>query len=538
MTLSAALSDGSALPSWLVFDAQSASFSGTPLNAEGLSYAIRVTATDNSGESVDSVFTLSVGDSLLGTSGADTLIGTPGNDSIDGLSGADTLLGGAGDDSLQGWTGDDVLNGGAGDDWLQGYNGDDVYEFDLGWGQDTISNNDYLSSTDTIRFGTGIAASDISVSREVDSLHLTHVSTGDNVELVEYFRLSAFAVDAIEFADGTIWDQAAIKAMFPVATEGDDDLIGDFNHETIDGLGGNDTIDGHTGDDTLLGGAGDDSLQGGYGDDVLNGGTGDDWLQGRNGDDTYQFDLGWGQDQINNYDYHSSSVDKVVFGTGISASDISVSRIGNNLHLTHVSGGDNVQVTSYFSSAASSIDQVEFADGTIWDQAELDLMAATSGNDTLVGTNGVNYLDALSGDDILTGAAGNDILLGGIGDDIYQFSPGDGLDLINDTAGVDAINYSGVDYDQLWLWQDSDDLRIGVRDTSDWITVKDWYLTGSDNIEAINSIDDSFTLVETQVQQLVQAMAIFDVQAAGNLNVSQADVDSVQSAIAVAWSTT
>ena len=92
-----------------------------------------------------------------------------------------------------------------------------------------------------------------------------------------------------------------------------------------------------------------------------------------------------------------------------------------------------------------------------------------------------------------------------------------------------------MNHDELWFWQSGDDLRVGIRDTLDWLTFEDWYVTGTDNIESFVTTADGFSLVESQVQQLVQAMAIFDVQAAGNLNISQPDLDTVQPAIAAAW---
>ncbi|WP_116453721.1 beta strand repeat-containing protein, partial [Pokkaliibacter plantistimulans] len=60
LTLSAALADGSALPAWLSFDASTGTFSGTPDNGDVGSLSIRVTATDTSGASVSSSFSLTV----------------------------------------------------------------------------------------------------------------------------------------------------------------------------------------------------------------------------------------------------------------------------------------------------------------------------------------------------------------------------------------------------------------------------------------------------------------------------------------------
>ncbi len=60
LVLTAARVDGSALPSWLSFDADTLTFSGTPLEGDGGEFEVRVTATDALGASVFEDFKLSV----------------------------------------------------------------------------------------------------------------------------------------------------------------------------------------------------------------------------------------------------------------------------------------------------------------------------------------------------------------------------------------------------------------------------------------------------------------------------------------------
>ncbi|MDP2760911.1 MAG: Ig-like domain-containing protein [Sideroxyarcus sp.] len=57
---SATLADGTALPTWLVFDAATQTFSGTPANSEVGLLNVRVTATDQAGASVATTFALDV----------------------------------------------------------------------------------------------------------------------------------------------------------------------------------------------------------------------------------------------------------------------------------------------------------------------------------------------------------------------------------------------------------------------------------------------------------------------------------------------
>ncbi|MGL9719656.1 putative Ig domain-containing protein [Symbiopectobacterium sp.] len=60
LTLSATLSDGSALPSWLHFDASTGTFSGTPSNGDVGNLSIKVTATDGSNASISTSFGLTI----------------------------------------------------------------------------------------------------------------------------------------------------------------------------------------------------------------------------------------------------------------------------------------------------------------------------------------------------------------------------------------------------------------------------------------------------------------------------------------------
>jgi hypothetical protein len=60
LSYAATLGDGSALPGWLSFDAATRTFSGTPTNSDIGALAIRVTASDGSGGSVNDTFTLTV----------------------------------------------------------------------------------------------------------------------------------------------------------------------------------------------------------------------------------------------------------------------------------------------------------------------------------------------------------------------------------------------------------------------------------------------------------------------------------------------
>ncbi|MDU9030100.1 putative Ig domain-containing protein [Pseudomonas mediterranea] len=125
LSYTAKLADGSALPSWLVFDAATRTFSGTPSDTASGTYAIQVTATDGSNATVSDSFTLAVQDVPTPV----VINGTPNNDTLTGTAANEQLFGGAGNDTLNGGAGNDILVGGTGVDKLTGGTGADVFRY-------------------------------------------------------------------------------------------------------------------------------------------------------------------------------------------------------------------------------------------------------------------------------------------------------------------------------------------------------------------------------------------------------------------------
>ncbi|MCP4991974.1 MAG: calcium-binding protein, partial [Colwellia sp.] len=234
----------------------------------------------------------------------DKLYGGDGNDSLDGSSGDDLLYGGAGNDTLSVYTGTNVLDGGAGDDTLSAsyfsnntfiggtgndvitgsFMSDDTYQFNLGDGQDEITEgqaNNTLSLSDRIVLGAGITTADVSVTRNGYDLLINVGMGGDLITVKSWYSSTDNRVENLEFADGTVWDVNTLDSMGLVVqgTEFDDVLAGlSSKDDELHGLGGNDTLTGSSGNDKLYGGDGNDSLDGSSGDDLLYGGAGNDTL--------------------------------------------------------------------------------------------------------------------------------------------------------------------------------------------------------------------------------------------------------------------
>jgi len=170
---------------------------------------------------------------IAGTSGADTISGTPfddlilgydgddhikgngGNDCIIGGDGDDTISGGAGNDHIQGNDGNDHLNGGADDDILFGGIGDDTMSGGAGNGNDELHGGD---GADSLKGGAGSDA----LFGDDDNDILSGGGDNDSVFVLP---------------------SGAIAGLF--------------------GGDGNDTLLGRGGDDNMVGGAGTDRCIGG-----------------------------------------------------------------------------------------------------------------------------------------------------------------------------------------------------------------------------------------------------------------------------------
>jgi Ca2+-binding RTX toxin-like protein len=282
-------------------------------------------------------------------------------------------------------------------------------------------------------------------------------------------------------------------------TSGDDVIVGTGGDDVIDTLAGNDIVyansgsdfiaggegadelQGNDGDDQLTGDGGADLLLGGLGNDVLIGGVDDDTLRGGAGADSYRFAVGSGVDIVDDSAgaTEDASADEITFETGIAPADIEL-RLGPNsgepdLVIANRVTGDQITVRNYFGaefgqSTSDHIEQIRFADSTVWGSAEIlarvtqivgteadDVLNGVGSLDSrLFGLGGNDILNGGSGDDELDGGSGDDQMQGGIGSDTYDVdSTGDILTEFPD-IGVDLVRASvnwtlGTDFENLTL---------------------------------------------------------------------------------------
>lgn len=453
---------------------------------------------------------------------------------------------------MWGLGGNDTLDGGAGPDALDGGSGSDTYLFNSGYGEELIQGIDSESSSiDVLRFGPGIAPSAITVQKITDDMvagandiRLTINGTADSVRILQYLTDPSTTVDLIYFSDGTVWNADTIGAMFTITgTAANDTLQGSGLPETLSGLGGNDTINGGLGNDTLDGGSGADVLSGGVGNDTyIVDSTSDQVIENfGQGNDTVSSGLTWTLGaNLENLTLTGSSN---ISGTGNALDNTLIGNSGRNT-LTGGAGndwldggtnrdtlvggtGDDTYVVdqtgdSITENSNEGIDTVRspiaWSLGSNLENLVLTGTANINGTgntlaNILTGNSGNNTLTGNAGNDTLDGQAGSDTLIGGTGNDRYLLGRGHGAELVQEndtTSGNTDIGrfLENIAPDQIWFQQSGSNLVASIIGTPDQFTVQNWYSGSQYRVEQFRTSDGQ-TLMEAQVQNLVNAMAAF-----------------------------
>jgi Ca2+-binding RTX toxin-like protein len=527
-------------------------------------------------------------DYMSGGSGNDVLYGSTGNDTFEGGQGEDVLQGGGGDDYMNGGPGNDVLYGSTGNDTLVGGQGDDVY----GFSRYMLENHDHrIFDEDGIGSvwldGQQIEAGLLTASAEnqwraLDGSFLLSLDIATNdltLQLLDEGGLSmagqvvissfsngALGIELPAFetpnhaprAIGLLGEQALVSGQewrygLPAGSfsDGDEDIL-TYSAELVDGgalpdwlhidassgalqgiapgvgsleiiisatdpsgasaqhslqlaikanrieaspwggslngTGADDHMIGATGQDLMWGGAGSDLLDSGEGQDLLWGESGNDQLLGAGGND-----LLWGGE-------------------------------GNDL----LDGGEGADQLW----GEGGDDQVLGAGGN-------DLLWGGEGNDLLDGGEGADQLWGEGGDDTLAGGTGNDYLSGGAGSDTYLFGVGSGHDTVDNydssASSVDTLIFEGgISIEQLWFRKTGGSLEVSVIGTQDKVTVENWYSGSRHHLDQFKTSDGK-VLLDSQVQNLVDAMAAFAVPAAGESNLTSERRAQLDVVIAANW---
>jgi Ca2+-binding RTX toxin-like protein len=401
-----------------------------------------------------------------------TIIGNSVGNVLSGLGGNDSLSGGVGSDSLFGGEGNDTLNGGAGDDGMAGGLGNDSYYVD--------SVGDVVTE-----------ALDEGTDRVIASISYT---LGEHLE-----NLTLTGTEAV---DGTGNAQNNV-------------IVGNSVGNVLSGLGGNDSLSGGIGDDTLDGGAGNDTLNGNAGDDGMAGGLGNDSYYVDSVGDVITEAIGEG-------------IDRVIASIGYT--------LGANLENLTLAGTEAIDATG---NELNNAIVGNSAGNVLSGLGGNDSLSGGIGSDTLFGGEGNDTLSGGVGDDTLDGGTGTDRLTGGQGSDTYRLARGDGADIVveNDATlgNTDVAQFlAGIGVDQIWLRHVGNSLEASIIGTTDKLTVQNWYLGSSYHVEQFKTADGKL-LLDSQVENLVQAMAAFAPPSAGQTTLPPAYQDTLAPVIAANW---
>lgn len=421
-------------------------------------------------------------DSINGGTGADTILGGAGDDTIatgdrdeagfglrfgnlvDGGAGNDlirggfendTLAGGADDDTIDGDYGNDQITGGIGNDVLLDRGGSTVFTYALGDGNDLILVDD--DGTDTLAFGAGITAADLSFDLVqvngtpysdyyafTDGLWAVRatLAQGGSVTFAGDLFADVGGLTSLQFADGSQLGVTAMTTALRTAQAGDQLIVGRS-------ISSNDTLWGGAGNDTIIGNSG--------------------------GNQIIRFGFGDGQDVFEDVASYNYTTTTVRLRAGVMPQDVQLSRGGSldsDLIIT-LSSGETLTLQGHFgayqdtSNGATNglvptvvISSITFdsAPGATLTAAAINaaFLNSTAGNDLQFGT---------AANEVLASGAGNDTLRGGHGSDGYAFGYGSGNDVIGETA--DGIRYTPDTYEfeggpqDLSLLRETDTLTFG-----------------------------------------------------------------------------
>ena len=317
--------------------------------------------TASSGATEGVVISLAAGSASGGDAAGDTLV------SIENVIGSDfddTIEGDGGANRLEGHRGNDVLSGGAGDDLLVGGRG-----------------------ADTLNGGEGIDIADYTLSLAGVTVDMANGAAGSGDAEGDSFS-------GIEIVQGSYHDDVLR------GDGGDNRLRGGLGADLLDGRGGFDTADyansdtgvtvdlslgqGLAGDaagDTLisieqvLGSNYVDTLIGSTGADWFDGGFANDDIRGGFGSDSYVVGFDSSEDVITELGAESD-IDRLVLKSNILPKDVSLIRMGDDLLIELENDGgfltDTATVKDHFLGRATGVEEIVFANGTVWDRARME----------------------------------------------------------------------------------------------------------------------------------------------------------------------
>lgn len=261
---------------------QSITRSGTQQTATPKNFSGN-TASLPSPPSLESITGTAGNDSLLGTGKAELLDGLAGDDTLNGGGGNDVFRGGSGADAIFSGTGNDTIDGGEGYDYLYYSNGPSSVSINLltgvisgGGGADSIAgielifgssfNDEFVGNSSATGF-IGGAGNDTIIGGSGNDYFEGNADDDvidglDGVDTAAYYNAS-FAVN-VNLATGTATGGLGNDTLRNI-----ENITGSIFNDTLTGNSSNNRCEGTDGNDRIVGSQGNDYLSGGSGIDTV-----------------------------------------------------------------------------------------------------------------------------------------------------------------------------------------------------------------------------------------------------------------------------
>jgi len=286
--------------------------------------------------------------------------------------------------SLYGTSLGEILDPGGTYSAVFGEGGGDTFIFNRGYGQVLIEETDTATAPNNIlQVGSGISGSNTLVSGDDSGDVILDFGNGDSVVLAGELRSAngtTYGVQQVQFSDGTTWTYADLLARLETPSANNPVLYGAAGADTLDGKGLSRT------------------------------------LEGFGGDDTFVFKKGYGTLAVEEKDTASRPNNVLKLGVGLSAANATVTADSSGRMTIDFGGGDQVWLVGQLNSGggvAYGIQQIQFADGIVWTQADLvsRLDVVNPNSTTLYGDNTGHTFDTQGIDDAIISHGGGDTIV-------------------------------------------------------------------------------------------------------------------------------
>lgn len=413
-----------------------------------------------------------------------------------------SVVGNSFDNHFTGNEGNNTYEGkGGNDNYWDEAGGNDTYIYNAGDGFDWIHDK---FGYDTIRLGEGITASMLTMNRWDDGqLEITFDGVEGNIVIDNYFNDDDNKIEKIILNDGT-----EITDFTPYFTSVETDTnyaaSGNGKIQNITAIGSsNITLIGNSNNNTISGNSGNNTFEGKGGDDRL--------VDNQGGNDTYIYNLGDGNDTINDV----GGIDTIKFGAGIALENLAFMQTSDNLNIWFHNQDGGISIENYFTNPDNKIERFELADGTVITDITNHITAIGSnesivlpdgvfqahlwgdGNTSATGNSLDNWLGGNLGNNTFEGKGGNDYFCDEQGgNDTYIYNLGDGYDCISDTNGNDTIQFgTGITTNNVSFNQTAEgnlEIRFGEEEGS--IVIEDYFNVNTDKKIENFAFSDGTTL--------------------------------------------